>query len=371
MSVELTIPNTDIIKSTSKPYTVYCISIRQPLRSYIIQKRFSDFVNLNDLVTAQAALPPPAELPPKTWLKNTISNPQLAEERRLRLEQYLYKINDAADARWRNTTAWKVFLNLPNSTNSRVAASGTAGRLTGLPITITDPSVWLDVHRDVRSVLREARQAFARREAATSAQAQHEASAEVKSALVKATAMILALEGGLKTMGGNDEQSNDVRKRHDTPPSRLGEGELRRRKDLLASIKKERESIEDSLSASVSRSHLESTDGTGPSPNDKTSLLNGPRNGNKSRRVLGAVKETDQTRQLDNEGVLQLQQQIYQNQEEGVSVLTKTVQNLKEMGVQINDELALQNEYLNSLDKDAGRLEDKVNIAKKRITKIK
>ena len=368
--LELAIPSTSTATDAPKPYTIYGVSVRQPLRSYTLQKRYSDFVALHEALTSQTNTPPPASLPPKSWLKSTVSDAAFAEERRAQLEGYIKAVNDASDARWRNTAAFRTFLNLPATSEKK--SSSTAGRI-GASATITDPSVWLDVHRDLKSQLRDARQAVAKREMATNAQNQHEAAADAKACLVRSQAMMSALEGGLQSMGGTAKPQNGTAgaRGEERPVTKLGEGELRRRKDLLASAKKEKDNVEDLLSAQATRqSRLDGASTAEASSADKNSLLDPPRPGVRSGRVLGAAKETDETRTLDNEGVLQLQQLKMKEQDEDVSVLTTQVQRLKEMGVQVNNELEFQNEILGLLDKDADRVHDKVNVAKKRIGKI-
>ncbi|OCL06799.1 hypothetical protein AOQ84DRAFT_296300, partial [Glonium stellatum] len=90
------------------------------------------------------------------------------------------------------------------------------------------------------------------------------------------------------------------------------------------------------------------------------------------RRVLGApAKETERTRELDNEGVLQLQKQVMAEQDEDLVDLAKVARRMREMGVQINEELVLQNQMLGLLDEDVDRVEGKMKVAKKRIDKIK
>jgi len=86
-------------------------------------------------------------------------------------------------------------------------------------------------------------------------------------------------------------------------------------------------------------------------------------------RVLGG-KETDRTRELDNRGVLQLQKQIMGDQEQDVLEIGKAVSRMREMGLMINEELVIQNQMLDLLDQDAGRLEGKIGVAKKKIDRI-
>lgn len=150
---------------------------------------------------------------------------------------------------------------------------------------------------------------------------------------------------------------------------RLGDGELRRRRDLLSSAKREKEGLENLLGAMVAKAAV---DRTVADKADKTSLL-GPSQPTTmaaapSGRVLG--RETGQTRALDNQGVLQLQKQLMRGQDEDVLVLARAVARQKELGVQIQEELVVQNEMLGMLDEDVTRVQGKMDVARKRIGKI-
>lgn len=235
---------------------------------------------------------------------------------------------------------------------------------------VTDPSVWLDVHRDLKQHLRDARVALTRRDQAESAQEQHEAAGDARRCLVRAGTMVSSLEGGLNQMAS------------ETGDAGLGAGEVRRRRDLLGAAKKERESLEGLSSTFVPRSGVPGHERAMASRAEKeelfssgsgTSLATAGSSASKpaaGRRVFGA-KETDRTRELDNAGVLQLQKQIMQEQDEDVTDLTKVVMRMKQMGIQINDELQVQNEMLGMLEQDVDRVDDKIKVAKKRVDKIK
>ena len=355
---EIAIPSTTI-SDTPKPYTIYNITIRLPLRSFTVQKRYSDFVALQDLLTSQTGERPPATLPAKSWFARTISSFNLTEERRKGLEAYLRTINEHDDARWRMTSAWRSFLNLPSTMASQISSK--AGAMysvqsgpgeAGAPI--IDATVWLDCYRDLKGQLHDARLQLTNRDHASTPQKQHEASAAAKSSLVKAESMIGALREGLKIIqkgeGGWAGQ-------------RLGDGEIRRRKDLIVAAKKEKDGLENLLSALATRSKLDSAVA---SIQDTQKLVgNKPRTGG---RVLG--KETAETRELDNGGVLQLQKQKMAEQDLDVQDLTKIIRRQKEIGIAINQELEIHNEVLRMVDEDTDRVQRKIDIAKKRIGKI-
>ncbi|KAI9803714.1 MAG: hypothetical protein M1833_000626 [Piccolia ochrophora] len=372
--VEISIPNTST-SSSDKPFTLYNISLRLPLRSFTVQKRYSDFTTLHHALASEAAAPPPAPLPQKSWFTRTTSSPELTEERRRGLETYLRTINETDDGRWRGTSAWRAFLNLPSNTasaNSSSAAVSLHGTLTspaggGAPI--TDPTIWLDCHRDLRTQLHDARLHLQRRDQADTAQGQHESSAAAKRCLVRAGGMIVALDSGLKSLADSDNNPWRAEK--------LGEGELRRRRDLVNSARKEKEGLE-TLAHSLATKNVSArnSEGAAATEQDKAGLF-GTANtsqqtlGSRTGRVLGApIPETDQTRELDNQGIVQMQQQLIQDQDLSVEELSKALGRLRQTAVAINDELDVQKDILTLLDEDVDRVGGKVQVAKKRIGKI-
>lgn len=146
--------------------------------------------------------------------------------------------------------------------------------------------------------------------------------------------------------------------------------------------KKERDGLEMQLNAFATKGGSgSSTDQTEPAaaaPKQKEALMNGAAArasgaGPSGRRVIGGGphKETERTRELDNQGVLQLQKQIMEEQDEDVTDMTKTIRRMKEMGIQINDELEYQNKMLEMLGDDVDRVDGKIKVAKKRIGEIK
>ncbi|KAK2802622.1 hypothetical protein FQN51_004415 [Onygenales sp. PD_10] len=359
-AVEISIPTTTLC-SAPTPYTLYNITIRLPLRTFTVPKRYSEFLTFHSVLISQSTSPPPAPLPGKSWFTNTNSNPTYREQRRQGLEKYLRAINEADDPQWRNSTAWRAFLNLPSAAlsnasshaNNLHAAATAPGAVGGHAAPITDPTTWLDCHRDVKSQLHEARLHLTRRDQASTPQKQHECSAQAKSSLVRVGTLLAGLDDGLKNLGDGSAFGG----------SKLGSGELRRRKDLLASAKKEKDGLENLLNAMTTKSKLDAAVAT---VQDKEALVGAskPRPG----RILG--KETDETRELDNEGVLQLQKQIMENQDLGLEELRKVVARQKELGIMINNELELQNEMFGMVDEDVDRVKRKAQVAKKRIGRL-
>ncbi|KAH6693627.1 hypothetical protein F5X68DRAFT_199383 [Plectosphaerella plurivora] len=276
-------------------------------------------------------------------------------------------VAESPDRRWRDTPAWRAFLNLPSAGSTSNSAASATGML---PPGATaagvgaDPTTWLDLHREMKAALHEARLALSRRDAAaesSNSTAAAEAGAAAKRSLVKAASMITTLSDGLRRM----QESG-----------RLGDGELRRRRDLVSSARVERDGL-DRLSTSMSPA-LQQLQGGGISggregwatSSDKAALLGSgaPRAGG---RVLGApLPETDRTRELGNDSVLQLQKQMMSEQDEQVEALAAIVRRQKEMGLRINDEIEAQTEMLDRVNDDADRVGGKMRVAKNRIKKL-
>lgn len=335
-----------------------------------MQKRYSEFVALDAELKSQVPQPPPVALPGKSWqlpFMRTSTSPSLVEERRTGLEAYLRVIAEAPDGRWRGTSVWRTFLNLPSSAaglaSSRADAHAAITRLgdtEGGGVNL-DAAGWLDLLREMRGGLHDARLWLGKRDGATTGQAQHEAGANAKRCLVKAGALVMTLEEGLKGLGARGG---------------LGEGELRRRGDLLSSAKVEKELLEKLAVSLAVKSNMNGSavPNGGPamaSTADKKDLF-GPAASRPKGRVLGApVPETERTRELDNEGVLQLQKQLMQEQDLDVDELAKIVRRQKEMSIAINEELELQNGMLGTMDADVDRVGGKLEVTKKRMGKIK
>ncbi|KAI4681716.1 uncharacterized protein J4E84_007311 [Alternaria hordeiaustralica] len=388
--LKISIPTTqEQTPEQGKAYTSYTIKIEHPFprAATTLQKRYSDFSALDSSLRSEVGTAPPAPLPPKSWLGGflglgtTTSTPEAIEKRRVGLETYLRAIESAEDGRWRVSKAYKQFLELgeKDGANGKKAA-GFPGSQFGKD-RVRDSSDWLDKHSELKSNLQDARRWLTKREQATAATAQHEAAANAKKSLVRAGTLISALEEGLSRLGGSGKKTSD-----DWSGDKLGDGEIRRRKDMISGLRKERDGLDSVLNsmavkAAISGSGTSSTPSTSSSAavteSQKAGLFSSRNTSNtkssSSRRVFGGppAQETDKTRELDNEGVLQLQQQIIQEQDEDLVDLSTVVRRMKEMGVQINTEIVEQNAMLGLFEEDVERVDGKIRIAKKRVDKIR
>jgi regulator of vacuolar morphogenesis len=373
--LKLSVPSAHTITPESgKPYTEYTIKIEPPFPrpSSTVSKRYSHFAALDAALRSAVGSAPPTALPAKSWgflgFGNTVASPDAIDKRRLGLEAYLRAIESTDDARWRAAAPYRTFLGLDDDAASKKSAAF-AGSQFGKD-RVRDSSDWLDKHQQVRSALQDARRCLTAREQAMAATAQHEAAANAKKSLVRASTLLSSLDEGLRRLSGasSDEWSGE----------KLGDGEVRRRRDMISAARKERDGLESVLNTMAVKAALggtssastPSTSSAAVTAEQKAGLFKGASKPS-SRRVLGGpAPETERTRELDNQGVLQLQQQIMAEQDEDLVDLTKVVARMRQMGVAINEEIVVQNAMLGLLEEDVERVDGKIRIAKKRVDKI-
>jgi regulator of vacuolar morphogenesis len=222
------------------------------------------------------------------------------------------------------------------------------------------------MHRELKQNLNEARQCLSRRDAASDSghgTAAAEASSAANKVLLKAGVLVSSLSEGL----GKIQESN-----------RLGEGELRRRRDMVSSARMERDGLE-KLSRTIATPSSSSNTRNIYQPNSLSFAAEKSaeqaaafRSGRPAGgRVLGApLPETVKTRELDNEGVLVLQKQEMASQDEAIDQLTAVIRRQKAMGIQIKNEVDEQTEMLTALDQDVDRVNGKLSVARNRLKKL-
>jgi regulator of vacuolar morphogenesis len=370
--LKISIPNAnEKSPEHGKAYTEYTIKIEHPFprTATSVTKRYSDFSALDASLRSTVGSAPPATLPAKSWgiggflgLGSGTASPEAVEKRRAGLEQYLRAIESAEDGRWRVSKPYRDFLELDDKDGKKPV--NFAGSQFGKD-RVRDSSDWLDKHSDLKSSLQDARRWLTAREQATAAAAQHEAATNAKKSLMRASTLISALEEGLGRLSGSsgDEWVGE----------KLGDGEIRRRRDMISGLRKEKDGLEsvlNSMAVKAALSGSSSTSSAAVTQEQKAGLFKGASKPS-GRRVLGAPVETERTRELDNEGLVQLRKQIVAEQDEDLVDLTLVVRRMKEMGVAINTEIVEQNALLGLMEEDVERVDGKIKIANKRIKNIR
>ncbi|KAI8144789.1 hypothetical protein BJV82DRAFT_643984 [Fennellomyces sp. T-0311] len=359
-----------------KPHTVYRVEIHAAVRNWIIWKRYSEFAKLNSrLITLYPKNPPPVPLPGKSIFPSTFGNPGRIEQRRRNLEDYLRGILSSRDDRWRQTDAWKEFLSVP----------------TGRPLdasTMYTSENWLDEYNDMTNIVRDIRSLINKRgahAARNEISASHNCTLQAKKLLLLLSTRISNLESGLNGLAMGQ-----------TAEAAMAEGELRRRQDMLHTLKSEK----DTLMKLVNSTRQEQLYAPSPAASaqkqaDRKALLDtsddynygfpttksatpsaSPQPRRRNGRAFGAqakafANETEETRGLDNEGLMAYQQQVMSDQDQQVEQFSAILARQRQLGYAIGDELEAQNQVLDELDSGVDRTNVKLKFAKKKLGAIK
>jgi regulator of vacuolar morphogenesis len=214
---------------------------------------------------------------------------------------------------------------------------------------------WLEIHKQAKTLLQDARQHLSRRSTAPTIKDQHSASAAAKRCLVLAGTKVTTLQNGL----------NGV----ENGRGSLGEGEIRRRRDLIRELNAEILGLE-RLSQSIATQRT-----TLSVPNSSEQPVNplftqNTQNSVSTRRVFGAPPETERTKGVDNQGLLQLQTTIMKEQDDQMDEFIRQVRRTRGVAEQIHEELDSHIELLNGLEEDVDRVEGKIKKAGKRADKL-
>ncbi|KAJ7492559.1 S-adenosyl-L-methionine-dependent methyltransferase [Mycena latifolia] len=328
-------------RSSPTAHTVYEVRVKANVRDWSLWHRYSEFDDLHTELTKAAHEPPPAPLPPKHSLSlfRSHSDPKLLEERRTGLETYLRAILSAKDDKWRETYAFRQFLGVP------IGKQDEGGQFT--------PASWLDEHIDLQARIRDIRADINKRDALSDRgdpNGSHTSNVAAKKKLAGVISRLGKLAAGLQelAMGG------------------MIEGELQRRTDMVARMRDDCEKL--GKMVTVARQVNRGLGAAGgpsartPAPDtDRDALLGGA--SKPFGRVFGAApkpRETEETRPLDDHGLVMLQEAKMQQQDSELSQLTAVIQRQRHLGEAISSEIALQIELLddlaNRVDETSGKI---------------
>ncbi|KAG0164177.1 hypothetical protein DFQ30_010392 [Apophysomyces sp. BC1015] len=364
-------------RNQPKPHTVYKIEVHAAVRNWTVWKRYSDFTKLDSQFhSIFPKHPPPIRLPIKRFFPSTFSDPDKIENRRRGLEDYLRSILSSRDDRWRQTDTWREFLAIP----------------TGRPLDASSmytSSMWLDEYNALSNTSQEIRSLVNRRGthiARNEVSASHNCTVQAKKLLLTLTSRLSNLEAGLTGLANGTANEAGV----------MSDGELRRRRDMLGTLKEEKDALMKLITTGRQEQELlYSLETPQPSAGDRKALLETKSseihnygfpqvavkrstNGTIGRgRAFGAAakaelaKETEMTRGLDNDGLLGHQQQLMSDQDQQVEQFSAILSRQKQLGLAISDELETQNQILEELDGDIGRTQTKLKFSHKKLANMK
>ncbi|GAA6061902.1 hypothetical protein JCM10212_004720 [Sporobolomyces blumeae] len=373
----ITVPGWTKVTQPS-PHTVFSLAVSLPTRSYSIQQRYSAFTSLEHALTAACGAAPPATLPPKhpgaSWLNpfkaaaggTALSDEQL-ESRRDGLERWLRAILADRDPRWRSSRAFKEFLAAPPGPGSMVVGSSSKeatmkGEAFDREWTTTG---WTREYESLEAAARSLRAVVDRRDAQLleNSSAAHGSAKEAKTALVELVQRLGALARGLEDLANKGMTDGEVQRRSDLIQRMQGEVEDLGRKagsaPRVGAGRRTRDGDVEDETPSVARQALL---GGGGSSSKKATT-----------RVLGAgapAPETAETRPLDNQGIMQLQQNYMDDQDQKLESLTAALRRQRHLGEMINQELALQEDVIDQLERGTDRVSGKIKSASKQMKRL-
>ncbi|KAK9896520.1 snare-domain-containing protein [Cystobasidium minutum MCA 4210] len=376
-------------RSQPDKHVAYAVEVHSPNRTWTVWRRYSEFEALlkdieNELVVtatekgkeraSSASSSKLPELPPKrASLGSAFIKPwkgltgkgdeQFIKDRQHGLETFLRAILGSREAHGqaaRESRAFRSFLEIPVSTS--MSGPGSSNQKGGASA-FTSQS-WLEEYHALEAVCRDIQSSLSKRDGLADrgdSTAAHQSNVQAKKQLAALVNRMSSLAVSL-----DDEALRNT----------LSEGELRRRTDMVAKLQ-DRAEVLRNLSASTSTAAgMEKRYGTTSSASTteaRQKLLATGSSGKPVTRVLGARKpaeETEQTRVLDNGGLLQLQMQQMDEQDDRVSSLTAIVRRQRQLATAINVELVEQNELLDRLSEDVDNTETKLSGAKKQLKKL-
>ncbi|KAJ3315581.1 hypothetical protein HDV04_001995 [Boothiomyces sp. JEL0838] len=313
-----------------KKHTAYIISIRGPVKSWTVTKRYSEFDELHKkLLDIQT---PPCELPKKTLMNFTN---EVIKERQEGLAVYLQTLLYSKDPVWRRSKPWQDFMGLPETT--------IVDPINLLTVNQIDPAKWLQEYESLISFISEIKtfllnkERFVKGGDTSAAQA---SKIQAMKGLRQVDEIVGKLEASLKEPATKNS---------------LSAGEINRRFDLLNNVKATAKQIQSDFSSAPSTT-VEYSQPSMQSP--------------RSTRKFGVAQETERTRNLNNQELLQLQTQEMKMQDNQLDSLVQIVRRQKEIGQTISNELDAQNVILEQVDDGVSRVETTLKTADKKLNRI-
>jgi regulator of vacuolar morphogenesis len=320
-------------RTSPEPHVAYEVEVSTKGKTWVVFHRFSDFLELHAaLLKKHSASSFKESPPPKKMFGN--NSPDVINERIFGLERYLKALllNDSVA----QDPVLYQFLDFEPPSKESIYDN-------------IDASNWLERY-------------------------------QVNENLANSIAVhITNYERGMQQNGQNNEELMHAKKKiaqlnHNlanlgeilNSTSNITEKEMLRRRDMLSRLRIEKDGLQQRINhpnlqqQAASRNELM----TSPNNNNNTNLnQRGP-------RVLGKVEETEVTRNLDDQGLIQLQKSTMNAQDQQLDELLSVVQRQAQIGLAINDELEYQNKLLDDLDAKVDNTRAKLKQTGKTLVKV-
>lgn len=311
---------------TSPTYFITHVIIQERV-SYVVRRRYSEFAAFALELEQEMGEPAPIALPSKRWLGTR--SKEFLDERRRGLEVFLRRLVKREE--WRESLALQKFLETAKHSRQSDRSLLNYG----------PAAVWAKATAEVRTMVQSARDA---------------PGVESRRLILNAKSRLRELESSLVGDKG------------------LGEGEYMRRRNVVLELTRALVKVENATNSrfgSMAESaNGSSTNGEKSAGSSTDTLFGSAVAPQANRRVLGAGGETDRTRQFNNSGLITLQTDEMQKQDEVINSLRKTIRTQRELGEQIHEELEYHNRILDDLDQDVHATSAKLNQARRRVKKF-
>lgn len=309
--------------STVSGVTYYHISIRLPLRSFTVKRRYSEFQDLVSKLSADLGISVgdfPYQLPAKrlNWFKGE----SVAEERKALLDRFLNSI--VRDLDLQNNALVHSFLQLPVNFkfNNNLTKPKDKGYNLNIELDAIHDDNWLEVYRTLKSAVEDEKN-------------------QPASSFADKIQTINKINRVLQPCIANLTKALE--------------------KSSLAAEKSRRQTLLKEIQGTLDRLLL-SLD-----PKEPTNKI---AEFGKSRRVLGQPVETKETIPLNNQELLQQQTQIHKQQDQEVEQLRKIIQRQRQIGQAIHTEVEEQNNLLDQFNDEVENTSEKLKEARRRAKKI-
>lgn len=367
--------------SGSRAFYAFHITLAGPVRSWTVKKRYSELLALHTkLVELLPKSDPGTPFPPKDGIASGLwgllgnTDEGKVEERAKGLEEWLKSVVSASDPRWRRSDVWLEFFGLPTN-NTRVNGAHGGGEA-GSPS--LDSRAWLDEHDALVGTASEIRSLVSRRNATgTGRNEALQAGFEAKRLMSNLVRGVETLGNGLKDAGKTGLSRMEIDRRVDMVERLKGQkDELGKMLAMPISARASTPELSANSSASPSFASSTSSFSTNGVDPERSALLGSaaqptPRSSRKFGNSTGPkTLETDETREQDNGGLLQLQKTKMEEQDSALDSLTSVIRRQKQIAGLIGDELDMQNRMLDELDADVDKVEGRLKSAGKKLDKV-
>ncbi|KAI8870650.1 hypothetical protein GQ42DRAFT_145636 [Ramicandelaber brevisporus] len=351
---QISVPEYAVVSLPSK-HVAYRIEVRESVRSWSVWRRYSEFDTLNAALTH-------SQLSSLIGFSSSF-DPTFLEERRLGLERYLSALFASPDSRWRAAPEWIKFLNIKHASvqaqSEKPAAASEANANSSNSQLVYSPESWMtDIHEvkqmadAVRSALRQRDTAAARGETTLS----HQSRVQARKMLTVLGKRMADLDNGLNSLGVKSPYC----------PTPLSNAEINRRRAMLTALVEERAVLTRLAVATTTAGTASEASRQTPNMIPRTTRAFGL-NPVQQQLLQKHYEETEVTRKLDDKQMLQLQKQMFDNQDKSVERLRDVILRQKDIATTIGQELDIQNQLLREMEDDVDRLGAKMNTTTKQI----